>query len=62
MFADALAKALAEDDLSHLHLLPGDTKLKKARVRAGKNALPAGAGTKTRGGPGDSRRYHGAGL
>jgi hypothetical protein len=48
--AEQLAKAIAEDDLSHLHLLPGDAKLKKARARGGKRATPAGAGTMMRGG------------
>lgn len=43
--------AAIEDDLSHLHLLPGDTKLKKARVKGSpKDASPVGAGTKARGG------------
>lgn len=48
--SEALAAAL-EDDLSHLHLLPGDKKLKKARVRGNpKDASPVGAGSKARGG------------
>lgn len=50
MLSDQLDAALSEDDLSHLHLLPGDKKLKKARVTSGgATAAPAGVGTKQRG-------------
>lgn len=47
-FAAQLAEALAEGDLSHLHLIgKGQKKLKKARVGAGDiKVRPRGAGTK----------------
>ena len=46
-----LQAALAEDDLSHLHQLPKDTKLKKARAPGTKGPVNArGAGSKGRSG------------
>lgn len=46
-FAAQLAEALAEGDLSHLHLIGKEKKLKKAKVGSGDpTTRPRGAGTK----------------
>lgn len=42
--ASQLRQALDENDVGHLHLLPRNKRLRKARAKGGKTAEPAGAG------------------